>query len=114
MKKILLLGAGRSASTLIDYLLNLCEEKSWSLSIGDVDPQVAAEKTGGRARAFAFDVGNEEQLSKEITAVDLVISMIPARFHQLVAEACLKARKHLVTASYVTDEMQALDEDVKN
>jgi saccharopine dehydrogenase-like NADP-dependent oxidoreductase len=113
MKKILLLGAGRSASTLIDYLLNICEAKSWSLAIGDVDPSIAAAKAGGKARTFAFDVSNGEQLNTEISGVDLVISMLPARFHQLVAEACLKHSKHLVTASYVTDEMKALHEEVQ-
>lgn len=113
MKNILLLGAGRSASTLIEYLLNVCEEKSWSLSIGDVDPKVAAAKAKGKARTFAFDVSDEQQLREEIGNTNLVISMLPARFHQLVAEACLEAGKHLVTASYVTEEMRDLDEEVK-
>jgi saccharopine dehydrogenase-like NADP-dependent oxidoreductase len=113
MKNILLLGAGRSASTLIDYLLNLCKEKSWTLAIGDVDPEVAGQKAKGQARAFKFDVSNETQLLEEIGQSDLVISMLPARFHQLVADACLACSKHLVTASYVTKEMRELEKEVK-
>jgi len=113
MKNILLLGAGRSASTLIDYLLRLCQEKSWSLAIGDMDPELAMAKAQGQARGFKFDVSDEGQLLEEIGMADLVISMLPARFHQLVADACLFKGKHLVTASYVTNEMRALDSGVK-
>ena len=113
MKNILLLGAGRSASTLIDYLLKLCKEKTWSLAIGDVDPELAIKKAQGQARAFKFDVSDEEQLIDEIGKSDLVISMIPARFHQLVADACLAEGKHMVSASYVTQEMRDMDDEVK-
>jgi saccharopine dehydrogenase-like NADP-dependent oxidoreductase len=113
MKNILLIGAGRSASSLIDYLLKLCKEKSWSLAIGDVDLELARQKAGNDARGFKFDVSDEEQLMDEIGKSNLVISMLPARFHQLVADGCLKLGKHLVTASYVNEEMQELDEEVK-
>jgi saccharopine dehydrogenase (NADP+, L-glutamate forming) len=113
MKNILLFGAGRSASTLIDYLLKLCEEKSWSLSIGDVDADLATSKARGKARAFKFDASDESQLADEIDKSDLVISMLPAQFHQQVAEACLLKGKHLVTASYVTQEMRDMDDEVK-
>lgn len=101
MKNILLLGAGQSASTLIEYLLTLCDKKSWKLSIGDVNEELANKKGKGKARGFAFNVTNEEQLIEEVGKVDLVISMLPARFHMTVAHACLELSKHLVTASYV-------------
>ena len=39
--------------------------------------------------------------------------MLPARFHVEAAKDCILYKKHLVTASYVNDEMQALDEDAK-
>lgn len=113
MKNILLFGAGQSASTLINYLLDLCREKSWSLAIGDVNLETANSKARGEARAFEFDVSNESQLNDEIERSDLVVSMLPARFHQQVADACLQHGKHLVTASYVTPEMRNLDLEVK-
>lgn len=113
MKNILLLGAGQSASTLIEYLLKLSDNKGWNISIGDVDENLANEKGKGRARGFAFNVTNETQLTDEVSKVDLVISMLPARFHMIVAHACLKLSKHLVTASYVNEEMKALDEEAK-
>lgn len=113
MKNILLIGAGRSASTLIDYLIDLCKEKSWSLAIGDVDVETAKKKGKGFARVFAFDVNNEELLLEEIEKSDIVISMLPARFHQLVANGCLIKGKHLVTASYITPEMREIENEVK-
>lgn len=113
MKKILLIGAGRSASTLINYLLDLCVERGWELTIADIDESIAQQKGNGVARGIGFDVHNEEQRNKEIGAADLVISMLPPSFHRLVALSCLQHSKHLVTASYVTAEMLELDEEVK-
>ena len=114
MKKILLIGAGRSASTLINYLLDLCAERSWELTIADIDESVAQQKGNGVARGIGFDVHNEVQRDEEIAAVDLVISMLPASFHRIVALACVQHGKHLVTASYVTPEMAELDAEVKD
>ena len=114
MENILLIGAGRSASTLIDYLLNECEINKWSLSIGDTDEALAAKKGKGKARTFMFDVKDEKQLEEEVNRTDIVISMVPAMFHQLVADACIKLEKHLVTASYVTPDMNALNDVAKD
>ncbi len=113
MKNILLLGAGQSASTLIQYLLKLHDTKGWQIAIGDVNEELANKKGEGKARGFAFNVTNQAQLEDEVGKVDLVISMLPARFHISVAKACLKLSKHLVTASYVNDEMRALDAEAK-
>lgn len=114
MKKILLIGAGRSASTLINYLLDLCQERSWSLTIADIDESTAVAKANGVARGIGFDVHDEEQRNLEIAQVDLVISMLPARFHKIVADTCLACEINLVTASYVTPEMMELDQQVRD
>lgn len=113
MKNILLLGAGQSASTLIQYLLDLSDSKGWQIAIGDVNEELANKKGQGKARGFAFNATNLVQLEDEVGKVDLVISMLPARFHMVVAKACLKLAKHLVTASYVNDEMRMLDDEAK-
>lgn len=113
MKNILLLGAGQSASTLIKYLLNLSDTNGWQLAIGDVDEALAQEKGKGKARGFAFNVTDQSQLTDEVSKVDLVISMLPARFHMLVANECLVQYKHLVTASYVNDEMRELHDEAE-
>jgi saccharopine dehydrogenase-like NADP-dependent oxidoreductase len=115
MKKILLIGAGRSASTLIQYLLELCQKEGWQLRVGDLSIEIAREKIGNHPHAVAaqFNIHNEAQREQEITGADLVISMLPAMFHHLAASLCVKYRKPLITASYVSNEIRELDWDAK-
>jgi saccharopine dehydrogenase-like NADP-dependent oxidoreductase len=115
MKNILLIGAGRSASTLIKYLLDNSQNENWRITVGDISQELAKHKTGGHpnADAIAFDVNHEEQRRSEIAKVDLVISMLPATMHLAVAMECLRQKKNLVTASYVSKQMKDLDADAK-
>lgn len=112
MKKILLLGAGRSASSLIKYLLDNAVENNWSIRIGDmsVDHLVSVLNNLPNAAAFEFNVHHEQQRSEEVAQADLVISLLPAVFHIEVARECLKQEKHLITASYVTPAFLELHE----
>ncbi|MBX2842542.1 MAG: saccharopine dehydrogenase NADP-binding domain-containing protein [Flammeovirgaceae bacterium] len=113
-KKIFLIGAGRSASTLVKYLLEQSIELGWQLTIGDQDTEMVKTKVGSaKVNIIKFDVNNENQREKEVQDSDLVISMLPARFHPLVATTCLKHKKHLVTASYVSPEIKAMEEEAK-
>ena len=112
MKKILILGAGMSSASLIRYMLNLAEEKKWHIMLGDIDIKRASDRIGNHPRgtAITFDVFNEEQRNLLISNTDLVISMLPARMHYLVAESCVHHRTHMITASYVSNEISQLDE----
>ncbi len=113
MKHILIIGAGRSCSSLIAYLLKACQKNGWSLTLGDLSLELAQSKIGSTpsAEAVKFDIHDPRQRAREIEKADLVISMLPARFHILVAEACIQASVSLITASYVSDEIKALNED---
>lgn len=115
MKHILLLGAGRSASTLIKYLLDNSHKEGWKINVADISLELAKQKTNNHPNAhpIAFDVNNEQQRVSEIGKVDLVISMLPATMHLAVAKECLRQKKDLVTASYVSAQMKALDADAK-
>ncbi|MEQ9209056.1 MAG: saccharopine dehydrogenase NADP-binding domain-containing protein, partial [Pseudomonadales bacterium] len=115
MKMILVLGAGRSASSLIDYLINECNSNGWKLRVGDYSLSLAQEKCNGSAvaQAFQFDILNEQQRAEEIKKADVVISMLPANFHPIVAELCVEYGVNMLTASYVSKEMKALDEKAK-
>lgn len=115
MNQILLLGAGLSSTSLINYLLEKSEELDWQICVGDIDLETAQRKVNGhkRARSFKFDVSNQEQLETEVKAADVVISMLPARMHPLVANMCLEHSKHMVTASYISEEVLALSDKVK-
>lgn len=115
MKKVLILGAGLSSSVLIDYLMNGANENDWFIKVGDFDEKLAEKKIHGhnRAESIFFDVNDCEIVEKEISWADVVVSMLPARFHPVIAKSCLRQGKHMVTASYVSPDMKALHEDVK-
>jgi saccharopine dehydrogenase-like NADP-dependent oxidoreductase len=115
MRNILIIGAGRSASSLIQYLLNKSEAENLHLTIGDLSLELAQRKTKNHknATAIAFDIFDETQRNIEIRKADIVISMLPAHMHIEVAQDCIRYKKHMVTASYVSDAMQALDAQAK-
>src|SRR5688500_9203013 len=100
MRNILVLGAGRSSSSLISYLLDHAQQGSWQVTVGDFSEQAAHEKTMShpRARAIVFDIHNTEAASKSIEAADIVVSLLPAHLHPLVAVRCLELKKHLLNA----------------
>lgn len=114
MRNILIIGAGRSASSLIKYLLSKSESENLHLTIGDLSKELAATKTNNHPNAtpIALDIFNEEQRQEQIQKACIVISMLPAYLHIEVAKDCVKFKKNMVTASYVSDAMQALDEEV--
>lgn len=113
MKKILVLGAGRSSSSLIDFLLNHSEENDWKVTIGDLDENLAKEKVNGHSNgsAITFDVFDEAQKTQVIKGQDLVISMLPASFHIHIAKQCAAMGINMLTASYLTDEIKALSSE---
>ncbi|WP_136667203.1 saccharopine dehydrogenase family protein [Flavobacterium sp. H122] len=115
MRNILIIGAGRSASSLIKYLLEKSESENLHLTIGDLSLELAQRKTNGHknATAIALDINNADQRQAEIQKADIVISMLPAHMHIEVAKDCITFKKHMVTASYISDAMQALDTQAK-
>jgi saccharopine dehydrogenase-like NADP-dependent oxidoreductase len=115
MKNILIIGAGKSSSALIKYLLDKSNEESLFLTIGDISTDNAKNLINNHknAKAIVLDVFDKEQREENIKKSDLVISMLPARFHLDVAKDCITFGKHMVTASYISDEMKALDAEVK-
>jgi len=113
MKKIFIIGAGRSSATLIRYLEEQASIFGWEITVGDQDINLVNDKITPPTRAIVFDVFDEAQRNLEIEQADIVVSMLPARLHQVVALACLKFGKSLLTASYVSDELNGLDAEVK-
>jgi saccharopine dehydrogenase-like NADP-dependent oxidoreductase len=115
MRNILIIGAGRSASSLIQYLLNKSDAENLHLTIGDLSKELAARKTNNHknASAIALDIFDANQRQTEIQKADIVISMLPAHLHIEVAKDCITYKKNMVTASYVSDAMQELDAEAK-
>lgn len=115
MRTILIIGAGRSASSLIQYLLSKSEIEELRLVIADLSLEMAQKKTQNHPNAtpIALDIFNTEERKAAIQQADIVVSMLPAHLHLEVAKDCLQFGKHMVTASYISEGMQALDPEVK-
>jgi len=115
MKKILVIGAGRSSSSLIRYLTELLVSNNWHLRIADRDLDLAKEKINGaaNAEAIAFNALKSEERIPNLEWADIVVSMLPAAFHLDIAKDCVLLKKNLITPSYITSEMKALEEDCK-
>ena len=113
MRKILIIGAGRSTSSLIQYLLFNAESENWYVTIADQSKELAMKAANNheKARAIAFDVNNDEERNRLVDENDVIISMLPAHMHIAVAKDCIRLKKHMVTASYVSKEMKALKQE---
>jgi saccharopine dehydrogenase-like NADP-dependent oxidoreductase len=116
MTKILVIGAGRSTVSLIDYLLKNSTTYDWRITVADVDIKLAQDKVLGQANgsAISFDIKNEEKRRAVIADHDFIISMLPAFMHGDVARDCVEFGKHMATASYVSADMLALDKEAKS
>jgi len=115
MKKVLVLGAGRSASSLIQYLLDAAVKYDYEITVADTSVELVKQKTGNhpKARAIALDISDATKTHEEISKADIVISMLPAFLHPKIATQCVALKKSMVTASYVSPEMKALDAEAK-
>lgn len=115
MKNILILGAGLSTNNLIDYLLENSIEYGWKITVGDISEATARKKVNGHQNGTAkiFDINDPLESWRTIAENDVVISMLPAHMHHIVADKCLDLRKPMLTASYATKEIKALDEKAK-
>ena len=115
MRSILIIGAGRSASSLIRYLLSKSESENLHLIVADLSLALAEKKTENHPNAtpIALNIFDTDERKAAIENASIVISMLPAHLHIEIAKDCIQFKKHLVTASYISDAMQALDEEAK-
>jgi saccharopine dehydrogenase (NADP+, L-glutamate forming) len=114
MQTVLVLGAGLSSTTLIKYFLDNSNQQ-WKIRVGDINLENAVERVNGHpnGEAFRFDVHDPAQRRKEVKQASIVISMLPARMHHLVAECCVELKKDMVTASYLSPAIKALDSEAR-
>ena len=116
MKNILILGAGKSATVLIEYLLENASLNNWMITLGDIDADIAVQKLNKhpRGRGIYFDCADKEVREQSIREADIIISLLPAFLHIEIARDCVKFKKHFVCASYVSDEMKTLDAEARS
>src|SRR5690554_2753176 len=115
MKKILVIGAGRSAIILIEYLLKYADQENWHITLADSDLAHAENMIGDSkyATPFQLDATVDAQRAALIAKHDLIISMLPSFLHTLVANDCLALKKNLVTPSYISKEMNEIKDEVE-
>lgn len=112
--EILLIGAGRSAIYLIHYLISNAKKENWGVSIADMNFTAEVQEVcQGKAELFEMNIKEAEERQARIQAADLVISMLPAHMHIEVAKDCIQFARHMVTASYISDEMKAMEAEAK-
>ncbi|SNY94623.1 saccharopine dehydrogenase family protein [Flagellimonas pacifica] len=115
VRTILVLGAGKSTSYLLDYILENSKKENLQMVIGDLHPENISQdiSTHPNCNVVALDIFNDQERGRLIESSSIVVSMLPARLHIKIAEDCIKYKKHLVTASYISDEIAALDKEAK-
>lgn len=113
MRKILVIGSGKSSSYLLKYLSEKAVSEKLHITVGDIHLENVNKliKNSKNVNTISLDVFNASSRSEAIKNADIVVSMLPARFHIEVAKDCVLYGKHMVTASYVSKEMQNLNDD---
>ncbi len=109
MKHVLVFGAGLVAKPLVQYLL---DQAGYRVTVASRTLSKAEALIGDhpQGKAVAFDITKDSaSLSDLIAQADLAVSLLPYIYHVQVAEQCIRHRKHLVTTSYVSDGMRALE-----
>tara|TARA_R110000868_G_scaffold159432_1_gene388239 strand:+ start:3859 stop:5232 length:1374 start_codon:yes stop_codon:yes gene_type:complete len=116
LRKILVIGAGKSTSYLLDYFSEKAKEQELQIIIADLNPDTIPErfKTNPSFETIKLDIFKTEERQKIIEEVAIVVSMLPAHLHINIAKDCIQFRKHMVTASYVSDEIKLLDQEAKD
>ena len=115
MKTILILGGGKSSTYLIDFLANTCATGERHLILADLDLKIAQEKLQGKPNTTAalLDIENSTRRAALISGADVVISMLPAVLHPIVAKECVAYGKHFFSASYESDQLRELRSEIE-
>lgn len=112
MKKVLVLGAGLVSRPLVAYLL----EHGFQVTVASRTVSKAEKLVGDHenGKAIAWTVDKLDELRQLVSEHDIAVSLLPPGFHVTVAKMCLECDKHLLTTSYVSDGMKALDSEAKS
>lgn len=115
MQNIFVIGAGKSSGALIEYLSKLTTEHKFTLTVADVNEENLQTLSAQNLNFQAIKINgvDDEKVLSGIAQSSLVVSMLPASMHIAIAQKCLQAKKHLITPSYISPEMQALHQEVK-
>jgi saccharopine dehydrogenase (NADP+, L-glutamate forming) len=114
-KHILLFGAGKSATVLIEYLKELSIEKQWQVTVADRELAVVESKIGEHplVKAKQVDLTDAADRGNLISSADVVITLLPPALQYPVAMDCLERGKHFLSASYTDPQIQLLANQIE-
>ncbi|MFD2033165.1 saccharopine dehydrogenase family protein [Belliella marina] len=115
MQTILIIGTGKSSVYLIEHLIQTTATKNRKIILADISEEIAAQKSQGNpyVESKAIKLGDRNNRHLIIKTADVVISMLPAFLHPVIAKDCLELGKHFFTASYESEEMRELSDEIK-
>lgn len=110
-KRVLLLGAGMVSDPVANYY---SKQSNINLTVA-TDSHQDGQRLAGvgeNINAVVVDVNKEPEVIEDLIAKhDLVISLLPYTHHAGIAKMCIKNKTNMVTSSYISPELQALDEE---
>lgn len=115
MQNLLIIGAGRSSTALINYILEQARHHNFFITIADADIELARSKVKDhpKGRAIWLDASKVNDRREIINRHDVVVSMLPPQMHLEVAQDCITLGKHMVTASYVSKQVHRLGDEAR-
>ncbi|THU38033.1 saccharopine dehydrogenase [Niastella caeni] len=113
MKYILVFGAGKSSTLLIDYLVKEAAANNWYITVADITPAPTLFPSGNVIHSVVLQPDNETDRHQLIAAADIVISLLPPTLHLLIATDCLQYKKNLLSPSYIDESIAALHASIK-
>lgn len=115
MQNLLIIGAGRSSTALIRYILEQAKQHNFFVTVADADIELARNKVQGHPRGHAIwlDASKITERRDVINRHDVVVSMLPPQMHLEVAQDCISLGKHMVTASYVSKQVYRLGDEAR-
>lgn len=115
MQNLLIIGAGRSATVLINYILEQARQYNFFVTVADADLALAQQKVHGHpnGRAIWLDASKQTDRKDIINRHDVIVSLLPPQMHLDVAQDCIVLGKHMVTASYVSKQVFRLGDEAR-
>ena len=111
MKKVLILGAGMVVKPIVHYLLN--NDTAVTIASRTVEKAEKVLEGFANGKAISWTIDDLDALHKLISNHDLIVSLLPYAHHVKVAEKCILLKKNMLTTSYVSEEMKALNQQAK-
>lgn len=107
-KKVVVVGAGRSATHLIEHLANLAKEQAIELVVADMNLSHWTHLVG--VDCVEINIHDADKVKQVLQGAFCVVSMVPADFHVLIVRPAVEMGIHAFTPSYVSASIQDLND----